>query len=83
MDSAALETAKMLGTGSVQLILAVGIVFFAIVAVGVTFRLLSELKSCAAQTLDLALKGIESNNKLVEALSGLERVIEASMRAPR
>lgn len=40
---------------------------------------LAEVRACAASSLDLAMKKIESDNKLASALEGLERVVEAAM----
>lgn len=42
---------------------------------------LAEVKACNAQTLDLTVKKIESDNKLADALEGVEKVVEAALRA--
>lgn len=42
---------------------------------------LAEVKACAAQTLDITIKKIESDNKLADALEGVERVVEAALAA--
>jgi len=80
MDQAAMETAKLLGTGPVQLVLAIGLVFFVIVTLWLGKRLLAQQQECHAQTLDITIKKIESDNRLADALEGLERVIEAIKR---
>ncbi len=80
MDQAAIETAKLLGSGSVQLLLAVGLVFAVGVAIWLGRTLYSELKGCNAQMLDLSSRKIESDNKLANALEGLERVVETALR---
>jgi hypothetical protein len=81
MEQAALETAKLLGTASVQLLLAIGLVFFAVASVWLGRMVLAEIKLCSAQMLALTEKKIESDNKLADALEGLERVMEAAMAA--
>lgn len=40
---------------------------------------LAEVKFCAAQMLDVTVKKIESDNKLADALEGLERVVETAL----
>lgn len=42
---------------------------------------LAEVKACAAQTLEITVKKIESDNKLADALEGVERVVEAALSA--
>lgn len=42
---------------------------------------LAEVKACAAQTLDITIKKIESDNKLADALESVERVVEAALAA--
>jgi hypothetical protein len=42
---------------------------------------LGEVKACAAQTLDIAMKKIESDNNLARALEGLEKVVETALDA--
>jgi hypothetical protein len=42
---------------------------------------LAEVKACAAQTLEITVKKIESDNKLADALEGVERVVEAALAA--
>ena len=42
---------------------------------------LSEVRACSAQVQDLTLKKIESDNKLADALEGLERVVETALGA--
>ena len=79
METAALETARMLGTATVQLVLAIGLVFFAGAAVVLGRMVLAEIKACSAQMLTLTERKIESDNKLADALEGLERVMEAAM----
>ncbi len=80
MEQAAIETAKLLGNGSVQIVLAIGLVFAVGVAVWLGLTLYAELKGCNAQMLDLATRKIESDNKLAMALEGLERVVETALR---
>lgn len=41
----------------------------------------AEIRSCAAQVLDITSKKIESDNKLANALEGLEKIIETALRA--
>lgn len=41
---------------------------------------LAEVKFCAAQTLDITIKKIESDNKLADALEGLEKLVETALR---
>ncbi len=45
--------------------------------------LLAEVKSCHAQMLDITIKRIESENKMADALEGLERVVETALTALR
>jgi hypothetical protein len=49
----------------------------------VTEAHLAELRACAAQTLDIATRKIESDNKLATALEGLEKIVEAALAALR
>lgn len=49
----------------------------------VTEAHLAEVRACAAQTLDIATKKIESDNKLATALEGLEKVVEAALAVMR
>ena len=42
---------------------------------------LAEVKACHATTIDLVVKKIESDNKLADALEGVERVVEAALAA--
>lgn len=44
---------------------------------------LAEVKACAAQMLDVTVKKIESDNKLADALEGVEKVVEAALAALR
>ena len=44
---------------------------------------LAELRSCHAQTLDITIRQIESDNKLARALEGLEAVVKAALDALR
>lgn len=81
MESAGLETAKLLGTANGQLILAIMLVFAVGVAVWLGRALFTEMKACHAQMVDMMVKKIESDNKMADALGGLERVIETTLRA--
>lgn len=40
---------------------------------------LAEVKSCAAQTMDLMLKKIASDDKLADALGAVERIVETAL----
>lgn len=42
---------------------------------------LAEVRACAAQTLEITLKKIESDNKLADALEGVERIVETALNA--
>jgi hypothetical protein len=42
---------------------------------------LAEVKACAAQTLDIAMKKIESDNNLARALEGVEKIVETALDA--
>ncbi len=42
---------------------------------------LAEVKACAATTLDITIRKIDSDNKLADALEGVERVVEAALAA--
>jgi molybdenum cofactor biosynthesis enzyme MoaA len=44
---------------------------------------LAEVKSCADRMLDLTIRKIESDNKLADALEGVEKVVEAALAALR
>jgi len=81
MDQAAIETAKLLATGSVQIVLAVGLVFFALVAVYLGRVLYNEIKACNAVMLDLTNRKIESDNKMTTALEAIRSVVETVMRS--
>ncbi len=83
IDPTTIEATKLLGTGSSQVILAAGLMFFVVVAAWLGRMLYGELKSCNAQMLDLTTKKIESDNKLAAALEGLERVVETAMRVSK
>ena len=49
----------------------------------VTEAHLAEVRACAAQTLALTEKKIESDNKLADALNGIERVVETALATLR
>jgi hypothetical protein len=83
MDKVALETAQMLGTGPTQLVLAIGLVFFAGATIWLGRMLHVEMKSCHAVTLDMLTKKIESDNRLADAIEGSTRVTEAAIAAKR
>lgn len=83
METAAIETAKLLGTGSVQLILAIGLVFAAGVGIWLGRALFAEMKNCATQLLAITEKKIESDNKLASAIEGMEQVVNAALAAMR
>ena len=42
---------------------------------------MADVRTCYAQTLDLTVKKIESDNKLAHALEGVEKVVEAALDA--
>lgn len=42
---------------------------------------LAEVKTCAAQTLDITLKKIEGDHRLADALEGNSKVMEAALAA--
>ena len=44
---------------------------------------LAEVKACGAQMLDMTVKKIESDNKLADALEGVEKIVEAALAALR
>ena len=79
MDQAAIETAKLLGTGSAQLILATGAIIFAGVALWLGRTLYAEVKACHAQSVDMLTKKIESDNRLSDAIEASTRVTEAML----
>lgn len=79
MDKVALETAQLLGTGPTQLVLAIGLVFFAGVALWLGKTLHAEVKACSTQLLAITEKKIESDNKLSDAIEGSTRVSEAML----
>ena len=83
MDQAAIETAKLLGSGSAQLILAAGAVIFGGVALWLGRTLYREIKSCHAQSLDMLSRKIESDNRLAAAIESSTRVTEAAIAAWR
>ena len=83
MDQAAIETAKLLGTGSAQIVLAVFAVGLAIVCVWLGRALFAEIKACSAQLLAITEKKIESDNRLSDAIEGSIRVTEAALNAMR
>lgn len=79
MESASLETAKLLGSGSAQLILAVLAVALGGIAVWLGRALYTEIKGCSAQLLAITEKKIESDNKLSDAIDSSTRVSEAML----
>jgi hypothetical protein len=83
VETAAIETAKLLATGSVQLVLAIGFVFSVGVAIWLGKALYSEMKNCNAQMLALTEKKIDSDNKLANAIEGMEQVVNAALSALR
>lgn len=83
MDQAAIETAKLLGTGSAQIILAVVAVCLGGIAVWLGRTLYTEIKSCHTQSLDMLTKKIESDNRLADAIETSARVSEAALAAVR
>jgi hypothetical protein len=44
---------------------------------------LAEVRACAAQMLDVTIRKIESDNRLADALEGVEKVVEAALAAMR
>ena len=42
---------------------------------------MDDIRGCHAQTLDIAIKKIESDNKLAHALEGVEKVVGAALDA--
>ncbi len=44
---------------------------------------LAEVKACNAQMLDLTIRKIESDNKLADAIEGMERVVETALATLR
>jgi hypothetical protein len=83
METAALETAKLLGTSPVHMVLAIGLVFFASAAVWLGRLAFAEIKSCSAQMLAITEKKIESDNKLADAIDASTRVSEAMLAQVR
>lgn len=86
MESAGLETAKLLGTANGQLILAVGLVFAVIVAVWLGRALFNEMKTTAAERLDWTVKKIDSDNNLAAAIKAqteLSRTMLDELRGRR
>jgi hypothetical protein len=81
MDSAAIETAKLLGTGSVQLVLAAGLVFFAGCTVGLARMLFREIKSCGEERTQVIRQNIEASNKVAAAIDGNTQVMRAALEA--
>jgi hypothetical protein len=69
--------------GSVVLALGVVVVWLMRELTAARAAHIAEVKACGAQTLDLALKKIESDNKLANALEGVEKVVEAALLALR
>ncbi len=43
----------------------------------------AEVRACAAQMLDVTIRKIESDNRLADALEGVEKVVEAALAAMR
>lgn len=68
------KAAEALGSGDTKYILAAGLVFFAVVAVTLGKMLYTEIKACAAQTLDITQKNIVANHRIAD-------VMEAAMQA--
>lgn len=79
MDQAAIETAKLLGTGSAQIILAVVAVVASGIAVWLGRTLYAEIKSCHAESITMLTRTIESNDKLSDAIESSARVSEAML----
>lgn len=79
MEAASLETAKLLGSGSVQLVLAVICVALAGAAVWLGRTLFSEMKACHASSVAQLTQKIESDNKLSDAIEASTRVAEAML----
>jgi intracellular septation protein A len=83
MDQAAIEAAKLLGTGSAQLILATGVVLFGGVALWLGRTLYIEVKACHAHAMAMLERKIESDNRLADAIESSTRVTEAALAALR
>lgn len=77
MEAAGLETAKLLATGPLHYVLAVGLVFFAGASIWLGKMILQEIKACSAQMLSVTEKKIESDNKLADAIDSSTRVFES------
>ena len=83
MESASIETAKLLGSGSAQLILAVLAVALAGIALWLGRALFAEIKACHAAMMDMLTRKIESDNKLADAIEANARVTEAAIATMR
>ncbi|UYN96571.1 MAG: hypothetical protein KIT25_06460 [Enhydrobacter sp.] len=81
MDQAALETAKLLGAGSAQIVLAAGLVFFAGCTVGLARLLFREIKSCGEERTQVIHQNIEASNKVAAAIDGNTQVMKAALDA--
>lgn len=79
METAGLETAKLLATGPLHYVLAVGLVFFALAAIWLGKLAFAEIKSCGERFCVLLEKTIDSNNRLADAIDANARVSEARM----
>jgi hypothetical protein len=69
--------------GSVTIALAVAVIYLWRSWVEAKEAHLAEVKACAAQMLDMTIRKIESDNKLADALEGVEKVVEAALAAMR
>lgn len=83
METAGLETAKLLAQGPLHYVLAVGLVFFAGAAIWLGKLAFTEIKACGERFCVLLEKTIESNNKLADAIDASARVAEARMEQRR
>lgn len=79
LDAAVAPWAQLGIVGSVVIVLAIICVLLWRKLERAQEACLSEVRACAAATLDITIKKIESDSKLADALEGLERVVEAAM----
>ena len=83
IDAALAPWAGLGIAGSVVVALALIAIYLWRELQGARAALLAEVKACHLQMLDITVKRIESENKMAEALEGLERVIETALAALR
>lgn len=83
MDNAAIETAKLLGSGSAQIILGLMVVALVGAVVWLARKLITQMEACHQQTVAMLTRFFESNDKLSDAIEVNTRVNEAAIAALR